>query len=82
LSGGSLGNIPTTFSMVHTGDYNGDGRRDLAWRDNVGNTSIWFMKGDSAVDQGRGTLNMMTSAGRHLDKIEAGIPNAPIRGVL
>jgi hypothetical protein len=45
LSAGSLGNIPTTWSIALVGDYNGDGLSDLLWRDNLGNTAIWFMNG-------------------------------------
>jgi hypothetical protein len=41
LSEGDLGNIPTTWSIALTGDYNGDGMSDLLWRDTSGNTSIW-----------------------------------------
>jgi hypothetical protein len=37
---GSLRNIPTTWSIVQTGDYNADRMSDLLWRDNLGNTSI------------------------------------------
>jgi hypothetical protein len=47
---------------VGTGDYNGDGKSDLLWRDAGGNTAIWFMNGatiaSTAVigDMGRGSL--------------------------
>ena len=37
------GTIPTTWSILQTGDYNGDGMTDLLWRDNLGNTAIWLM---------------------------------------
>jgi hypothetical protein len=37
--------VPTTFSIAQTGDYNGDNMSDLLWRDNLGNTYIWFMNG-------------------------------------
>jgi hypothetical protein len=37
--------VPTTWSIALTGDYNGDGMSDLLWRDNAGNTVIWFMNG-------------------------------------
>jgi hypothetical protein len=47
LSAGGLGNVPTTWSMVLTGDYNGDGMSDLLWRDTSGDTAIWFMNGVS-----------------------------------
>jgi hypothetical protein len=49
LSEGDLGNIPTTWSIALTGDYNGDGMRDLLWRDTSGNTSIWFMNGTTVA---------------------------------
>jgi hypothetical protein len=35
---GALGNVPTTWSIVQIGDYNGE----LLWRDKLGNTAIWF----------------------------------------
>jgi hypothetical protein len=39
-----VGNV-SGWSVIGTGDYNGDGMSDLLWRDNAGNTSIWFMNG-------------------------------------
>jgi hypothetical protein len=41
--------VPTTWSIVQTGDYNGDGMSDLVWRDNLGNTSVWFMNGTTVA---------------------------------
>ena len=41
----ALGNVPTTWSIAQTGDYNGDGKSDLLWRDTSGNTAMWFMNG-------------------------------------
>ena len=52
LSSGGLGNIPTTWSVVATGDYNGDGKSDLLWRDTSGNTAIWFMNGATVLSTG------------------------------
>jgi FG-GAP repeat len=41
----SLGNIPLEWSIVLTGDFNGDGKSDLLWRDTSGNVSMWQMNG-------------------------------------
>ena len=46
---GSLGNVPTTWSIVGQRDFNGDGNADLLWRDTSGNTAIWFMNGATVV---------------------------------
>ena len=60
LAAGGLGNVPTTWSIVQTGDYNGDGKSDLLWRDTSGNTAIWFMNGLS-VASSAGVGNIPTS---------------------
>jgi hypothetical protein len=49
ISSGGLGNIPTTWAVVQTGDYNGDGMSYLLWRDSSGNTAIWFMNGTAVA---------------------------------
>jgi hypothetical protein len=51
-SSGGLGVIPTSWSIVQTGDYNADGKSDLLWRDGSGNTSIWFMNGVEVATSG------------------------------
>jgi hypothetical protein len=52
LTAGSLGNVPTTWSIALIGDYNADGKSDLLWRDNLGNTSMWFMNGTAVTSSG------------------------------
>jgi hypothetical protein len=43
------GNVPTTWAVVGTGDFNGDGNTDILWRDTSGNTAIWFMSGTTIL---------------------------------
>ena len=47
--GRGLGNIPTSWTIVGTGDFNGDGNTDLLWRDIDGDVAIWFMNGTTLV---------------------------------
>jgi hypothetical protein len=47
-----IGNVPVTFSLAATGDYNGDGLSDLLWRDTGGNTFLWFMSGTQVLSSG------------------------------
>ena len=49
---GGLGVVPTMWSIVQIGDYNGDGKSDLVWRDGGGNTSMWFMDGTAVASTG------------------------------
>jgi len=41
-----IGTIPIFWSIVGTGDFNGDGYSDILWRNsNAGDVAIWFMAG-------------------------------------
>jgi hypothetical protein len=43
---GSLGMMPISWSIAETGDFSGDGKSDMLWRDSsTGSTGIWFMNG-------------------------------------
>jgi hypothetical protein len=44
-SSGSIGTVPSSWSIVGQRDFNGDGKYDLLWRDSAGNTAIWFING-------------------------------------
>jgi hypothetical protein len=45
VANGGLGNVPTTWSVAGTGNFNGDGSSDILWTDNLGNLSIWQISG-------------------------------------
>ena len=49
MSSAVLGNVPLTWSIVQTGDYNGDTKSDILWVDTLGNVAAWFMNGDLVV---------------------------------
>jgi FG-GAP repeat len=45
-----IGNVPNNWAVYGTGDFNGDGKGDLLWRDSVtGAVSIWFMDGGNVL---------------------------------
>jgi hypothetical protein len=53
ISSGGIGNAPPAVWMAAgIGDFNGDGKSDLVWRDSSGDTSIWFMNGVSVASTG------------------------------
>ena len=45
-----VGNVTTSFKIVGSGDFNGDGKSDVLWRDTSGNVAIWFMNGTSILN--------------------------------
>ncbi len=62
LSATAVGNIPTSWSVVGTGDFNGDHMTDIAWRDTAGNTAIWLMNGAAVLQAGAlGNIGTMWS---------------------
>jgi hypothetical protein len=48
-----VGLVPTattTWQIVGTGDFNGDGKWDILWRDGSGNVAIWEMNGTTVLN--------------------------------
>ena len=35
--------------MIHTGDFNGDGKTDLLWQHTDGRVGVWLMNGTAGV---------------------------------
>jgi hypothetical protein len=56
--------VPAVWSIVGLRDFKGDGSSDLLWRDQTGNTAIWFMNG-TQISQSLAVGNVPTS-GRSL----------------
>ena len=47
----SLGPVPTTWSVVGTGEFNANGRGDILWQDTSGNLTVMLMNGTSITGQ-------------------------------
>jgi len=45
LPGAVIAQIPTAWTIFETGDFDGDGKSDILWRDISGNIAMWFMNG-------------------------------------
>ena len=58
--GVSVGNLPTNWSIVGTGDFDGDGITDILWRNTAGDVLIWLMKADGTLRQQEVTGNVPT----------------------
>jgi hypothetical protein len=47
-----LGVVANTWSIVESGDFNGDGKDDLLWRNTATNdVAIWFLNGTQVSSQ-------------------------------
>ncbi len=51
-SGGSAVNPDASWSVAGTGDFNGDGRSDLLWRNAAGALALWTLNGSTITGSG------------------------------
>ena len=59
-SAGTFNNVPTTFAVAVTGDFDCDGKSDILWRDTNGDMSVWFMNG-TLISSAAAVGNIATS---------------------
>ncbi len=60
----TFGNMPTSWFVAGTGDFNGDGKSDILWRDSSGDIAIWEMNGTTILNpntSGVGNLSTVWS---------------------
>jgi hypothetical protein len=41
--------LPTSWTIVGTGDFDGDGKTDILWRNSDGTVGLWLMNGTQVV---------------------------------
>jgi hypothetical protein len=59
--------IPVGWQIINTGDYNGDGKSDIAFQNvQTGNVSIWCMSGTQTIPCGSSAPFYQPQAGWYL----------------
>jgi FG-GAP-like repeat/Lectin C-type domain len=60
----------TNWKMVGAGDFDGDGKADIAWRNEVsGNNAIWLMDGSTSKNGGEKFITRVTGTDWKIDAI-------------
>jgi hypothetical protein len=49
LSDQAIGSAPSDWHIAGTGDFNGDGKTDILWRNDNGNVGTWHLDGATAL---------------------------------
>ncbi len=49
LNNSFIASVWSGWTIAGTGDFNGDRRLDILWRDNTGDVSIWLMEGTTVL---------------------------------
>ncbi len=57
-----VGNVPLNWTVVGVGDFNGDGKADILWRNNNGNVAIWLMNGTTLTNANTATFGNMPAS--------------------
>jgi hypothetical protein len=57
----TFGNMPLTWSVAGTGDFNSDGYSDILWRDGSGDTAIWEMNGTTILNSSTSGVGNLSS---------------------
>ena len=53
----ALGSVATSWTVDKVGDFNGDARADILWRNTAGTAAIWLMNGATVIGtSGLGTI--------------------------
>jgi hypothetical protein len=72
LTGGSkvLPSMPTSFALAGTGDFNGDGIKDVVWRDNAANiTRFWTFNNTGTPTQTADNSAIVANSGFQIQAI-------------
>jgi hypothetical protein len=58
----TFGNMPSTWFVAGTGDFNGDGNSDIFWEDSSGDLAIWEMNGTTVLNPNTSGVGNLSTA--------------------